>query len=135
MSDAANIGAGPMVYMPQSDIALTMPNNQLCHYIRDDELERLSEMRRDLIMEICLTSIGIFIGSLTAGIDGFRRFNVAVEQLTATDLISMLILFAAGVVALITGLQWRVRARRHGSMVDEIRARPKVAVGVAMPAE
>lgn len=102
----------------------------MCHYIADNELERLGEMRKDLVMEICLASAGIFAGSLVPAIDGFSRFGSTTNPTTLTDLISMLLAFAALVVAVVTGFQWHVRSKSHVSLVTEIRGRPKVPVAL-----
>lgn len=107
---------------------ISLPPENLCHYITDDQLRRLGEMRKDLVMEICLASSGIFFGSLIPAFDGFRRFNDTVRPATLTDLASMLVCVAAFVAAAITGYQWYVRQKNHVDLVTEIRNRPKVSV-------
>lgn len=117
--------------IPAQQTSVTVPAEQLCHYIRDDELDRLGEMRRDLVMEICLASGGLFVGSVVPAFDGFRRFGAEVNPSTGTDLLSMLICFAALVVTIISGLQWHARSKLHKGLVQEIRERPKVKVKLA----
>lgn len=107
---------------------VTLSPDALCHYIRDDELDKLGEMRKDLVMEFCLAATGIFFGALIPAIDGFRRFGADVNPSTATDLASMMLCFAALAVAIITGFQWRIRSKAHRDTVEEIRSRPKMSV-------
>lgn len=123
-------GIGAAMQLPQgmSPTEVTLPESNLCHYIADGELERLGEMRKDRVMEICLASAGIFAGSLIPAIDGFRRFGAETNPATVTDLASMLIAFASLAVAGITGYQWRVRSGLHQDMVTQIRSRQKVPV-------
>jgi hypothetical protein len=131
VNSALNVAQDPTMLVPAQATTVTLPAGQLCHYIRDDELDRLGEMRSDLVMEICLASAGLFFGSIVPAFDGFRRFGASTNPTTGTDLLSMMLCFAAGVVALITGLQWRSRSKLHKGMVAEIRDRPKVPVRLA----
>ena len=128
MTVGLNVAQDPAMLLPLQATSVTLPASQLCHYIRDDELDKLGEMRSDLVAEICLASTGIFFGSIVPAVDGFRRFGATTNPATGTDLLSMMLCFAAFIVAIITGLQWRVRSQVHKSMVDEIRDRPKVPV-------
>lgn len=107
---------------------VTVSDENLCHYITDDQLRRLGEMRKDLVSEICLAAAGIFWGSLIPAIDGLRRFNSEVSRASGTDLVSMMLCGAALAAALITGYQWYVRNKGHTSLENEIRNRPKVPV-------
>lgn len=131
MAEALNVTTDPAMLLPVQATSVTLPASQLCHYIRDEELDRLGDMRSDLVMEICLASTGIFFGSVVPAFDGFRRFGAIANPTTGTDLLSMMLCFAAGSVAIITGLQWRARSKLHKGMVDEIRDRPKVPVRLA----
>ena len=42
----------------------TVPPDSLCHYITDAELEGLSEMRKEPVMEICIAACGVFFGAV-----------------------------------------------------------------------
>lgn len=134
MTDGLNIATDPAMLLPLQPTSVTLPASQLCHYIRDDELDRLGDMRSDLVMEICLASTGIFFGSIVPAFDGFRRFGAKINPTTGTDLLSMMLCFAAAIVAILTGLQWYARSKLHKGMVDEIRERPKVPVRLAQDA-
>jgi hypothetical protein len=107
---------------------VSLPPESLCHYITDDELRRLGEMRKDLVMEICLAATGIFFGSLIPAWAGLTRFNSQPMAVTGIDLLSIMLCFAALIAAVITGYQWYVRQKGHVDLEDEIRSRPKVQV-------
>lgn len=107
---------------------VTLSETSLCHYITDDELVRIGEMRQDLGTEICLAASGIFFGSIIPAFDGIRRFNAEVNPSTPTDLLSMLLCAAALAISLVTGIQWFLRSRIHKDLVGEIRQRPKVSL-------
>lgn len=103
-----------------------MPPENLCHYITDDELRRLGEMRKDLVIEVCLASGGVLAGSLVPAIVAFGHWNA--NALAGSDM-AALILFVGSLTAFVlTGFQWIVRQKNHTDLVTEIRARPKVAV-------
>ena len=131
MAEPINLDLNPAMVLPSQATSVTLPSEQLCHYIRDDELDRLGEMRSDLVMEICLTSAGLLAGSIVPAVDGFIRFGATENPATNTDLLSMMICFAAFVVTVITGFQWRARSKVHTGMVGAIRERPKVPVKLA----
>lgn len=131
MTERINIDPNPAMVLPSQSTSVTLPSAQLCHYIRDDELDRLGEMRSDLVMEICLASAGLLAGSIVPAVDGFMRFGAAKNPATGTDLLSMMICFAALVVTVITGFQWHARSKVHTGMVGAIRERPKVPVRLA----
>ncbi|MBJ7440545.1 MAG: hypothetical protein JHD35_16165 [Sphingopyxis sp.] len=105
---------------------VTVSAQALCHYITDDELQRIDDMRQDVGTEICLASAGVFFGSLVPAIEGFRKFSAPYPSATLTDLLSMLLSFASLTLALVTALQWWHRSKRQGRLVDNIRQRPKV---------
>jgi hypothetical protein len=124
------MNGGPQFFLGEGLMPthVTVPSESRCHYITDDELRRLGEMRKDLVMEICLAATGLFFGSGVPAFEGFRRFNATPQTATGTDLLSMMMCVAALVVAIVTGFQWHVRQKSHVDLVDEIRSRPKVAV-------
>lgn len=107
---------------------VTLPEENLCHYITDDQLGRLGEMRKDFVMEICLAAGGIFFGSLVPALAGWDRFSENPGSVTGSDLLSIVLCVSAFVVCVITGYQWYVRHRGHVDLVTEIKNRPKVPV-------
>jgi hypothetical protein len=108
----------------------TLPPETLCHYIRDDELERIGEMRDNLSMQICLAAIGIFFGSATPAFDGLSRLGNAAKPLTATDMVSIAFAFASLAVAVVTAIQWGQIAKRRKPLLDTIRERPRIPVRI-----
>lgn len=107
---------------------VTLPDENLCHYITDDQLRRLGEMRKDMVMEICLASTGVFFGALMPALAGLQKFNATPTTANWIDLLSMLLCASAAVATGITGYQWYVRSRGHVDLVTEIQNRPKVPV-------
>lgn len=105
---------------------VTLPDQALCHYIRDDELDRLGEMRKDIVVEICLAAVGVFFGSIVPAFDGFKRFGAREHPATSTDLVSMLLFTASLAIFVVTAILWYLRANAHKEMVAEIKDRPKV---------
>lgn len=105
---------------------VTLSDENLCHYITDDQLRRLGEMRKDLVMEVCLAAGGILAGSIIPAWTGWSHWSE--DKATGADLVSLL-MFAAAVAAFcVTAYQWWVRHKLHDDMIKDIRNRPKVQV-------
>lgn len=109
-------------------VTMTLPPEQRCHYIRDDELISLGQMDQDPVKDICLAAIGVFFGALVPGFDAFRRFGDTAHPMTKTDLLSFVLAVSSFRVLGITGYLWHQRAKHRTSMVQDIQQRPKVAV-------
>lgn len=109
----------------------TLPQEALCHYITDDELERLSEMRKEPVMEIFLASIGAFLGSLIPASQELINFNTDPASVSGTGLFTMGLAVAMLAVAIISGALWHQRSKSHKSMSQSIRNRPRVPVKLA----
>lgn len=115
--------------MRQSEI--TIPGVELHHFITDDQLTELSNMRAEPVMEICLASVGAFVGSIIPALEQLSRFNDATDPMGMVGLLTAFLALGSGVSALISGLFWRSRHRRHVNLATVIRSRPKVAVKTA----
>lgn len=109
----------------------TLPQEALCHYITDDELERLSEMRKEPVMEIFLASIGAFLGSLLPAWQELAKFNTDPATVSGTGLFTMGLAVATLAVSAISGVLWHQRSKSHKSMSQAIRDRPRVPVKLA----
>lgn len=107
---------------------VTLPPDQLCHYITDDELERLGEMRKEPVMEICLCSIGAFLGALIPALQILSEFRTTPEKVDVWGLLTMFIAVMTLAVAAVTGWLWHQRSKTHKSMVTTIRERARVPV-------
>lgn len=105
---------------------VTISAENLCHYITDDQLRRLGEMRKDLVMEICLAAGGVLAGSLVPAYSGWQRWQSGTA--TGADLLTLLLFAAALAAFAITAYQWRARNQVHTNLVAEIRNRDKVPV-------
>ena len=106
----------------------TFQAEQLCHYITDDELDRLGESTRDFLVELTFTSGGIAAGSLIPAIAGANRFLRTDLTATGTDILSMVFCCSSLAVAIVTFMLWRSRRKNHQTLAGEIRSRPRVTV-------
>lgn len=106
---------------------VTLPSDTLCHYITDDELGRLSDMKKEPVMEIFLLTMGGFVGSLIPALQELGKFQAA-ATITWFGLLTIMIAAVMLGLALVTGVLWLQRSRTHRSMVQTIRDRPKVPV-------
>ncbi|WP_288485811.1 hypothetical protein [uncultured Novosphingobium sp.] len=107
---------------------VTLPPESLCHYITDDELDRLSEMRKEPVMEIFLSSIGAFLGGLVPAVQEIAKFQADSRNLTGVGLFTMFVAVSALSAAVISGFLWHQRGKSHKSMSGAIRDRPRVRV-------
>ncbi|MBM0169664.1 hypothetical protein [Altererythrobacter sp. C41] len=102
----------------------TVPTDNLCHYITDAELEKLSEMRKEPVMEMCLASSGVFFGAVVPALQeaatpsAMNGWSLAIFGLAAGSLF----------VSLATGYLWWQRAKAHKSLAETIRSRPRISV-------
>lgn len=117
--------------LPNSLTEVTLPDGALCHYITDNELERLGEMRQEPVMEICLAATGVFFGSVVPAIDGLLRFGAKANPTTVTDMLTICLAVAALGIAAVTALLWHIRRRGRDNLIGTIRRRPRVPVETA----
>jgi hypothetical protein len=110
---------------------VTVSPQALCHYITDDELERLGDMRKEPVMEICLCTIGAFLGALIPALQTLAQFNDDPAKVTMWGLMTLMIAFATFAVAVVSGVLWYQRSKTHKSMVENIRERPRAPVRLA----
>lgn len=121
---------------PGGSLALnvTLPEEQLCHYITDDELVRLGEMNDDPLMNICLLTAGAFAGAVVPAAQSLRTFFVEPLEFGGVDLLSVLVAVVTLSIALLTGYLSNRKKRVHKSLVEKIRERPRVPVQVVTSA-
>ena len=110
---------------------MTLPPEQLRHYISDDELEVLGNMRKEPVMEIFLASIGVFFGSLVPACAGLNKVGDTADPIMLSDMLSIVLAVGALGIMLVTGFLWRQRYKTSTNMVDNIRCRPKIPVRLA----
>ena len=115
--------------MRQSE--LTVPGVELHHYNTDDQLTDLSNMRSESVMEICLTSIGLFFGSIIPASEQMGRLNSKTDPIGIAGLLSISLTVAAVVAIGITGFLWYKRHLRHQNLAKTIRSRHGVPVRTA----
>jgi hypothetical protein len=107
---------------------MTMPDTDLCHYITDDELDRLSEMRKEPVMEIFLCATGAFMGALIPALQSLSIFNSDPTKMDGFGLLTMFVAVGTLTVALVSGSLWHQRLKSHKSLVATIRGRPRVPI-------
>ena len=107
---------------------VTFSPTALCHYITDDELERIGEMRKEPVMEICLVSIGAFIGALLPAIQLLDKFSSSPGEVGFVGLSTVVISAVTFSVSLVTGFLWWSRTKAHDSLIATIRDRPRAPV-------
>jgi hypothetical protein len=110
---------------------VTLPSEALCHYITDDELGRLGDMKKEPVMEIFLLTVGAFIGSLIPALQQLGKFRADPLTIDALGLLTIIIAAMMLGLAVVTGILWRQRFKTHKGMVDTIRNRPRVPVRLA----
>lgn len=107
---------------------MTLPSESLCHYITDDQLERIGQMNDNLPMQICLSALGLLGGSITPAFDGLRRLGDAAKPLTSTDMVSIALACVAFGMCIVTAIQWYQKSKARSPIIQEIRERPRIAV-------
>ena len=110
---------------------VTLPAEPLCHYITDDELERLGEMRKEPVMEIFLWSLGAFMGALIPALQVLSQFRDDPTKLGGWGLLTLLVAAMTLAVAIVSGALWHQRSKTHKGMVQTVRSRPRVPVRLA----
>lgn len=110
---------------------VTLSPQALCHYITDDELEKLGEMRKEPVMEIFLCTVGAFLGALVPALQVLSQFKTDATKLDGWGLITLMIGVATLAVSIVSGLLWYQRSKTHKSMVVTIRERPRTPVKLA----
>jgi uncharacterized membrane protein len=107
---------------------VTVAPTSLCHYITDEELERLGEMRKEPVMEIFLCAIGAFLGALIPALQNLGQFNSNPSEVDGWGLLTILIAAMMLAVSIVSGALWHQRSKVHTSMVETIRGRPRSPV-------
>jgi hypothetical protein len=128
VNDVAGYAAVLVLPPEMREAEVTVPGVQLFHYITDDQLTTLGDMRKEPVMEICLMASGAFLGAIVPAIEQLGRFNDAVNPMGITGLCTVIVAVIALAVAAVTGALWRQRLAGHQGLVETIQSRKKVAV-------
>ncbi len=116
--------------LPPQIVQMTLQADLVCHYIRDDELERLGEVSSDPVKDIFLLSAGVAAGAIIPALEALSQFNHAKDPMDVWGLITVLVLVAAVGITIVTCALWRYRAKGKWNLVSSIRGRPKVNVQI-----
>ena len=96
-----------------------------------DEVEKLSDLRKDNVVEIFWGRFGALLGSITPAIQLLDRLGNKETPLVAVDLAVLLIAGIAGAMTIIMGIFWIQRSKKASDLVTTIRNRPKQTYGDA----
>ena len=103
---------------------MTAPETELCHYIRDYELDMMSSMKDGHAKEIFWSSLGLFVGALVPALESLARFNAPSNPMGPLGLVICALALGGIVSAAISGYFWRQKAKGQRDIMSEIRARP-----------
>lgn len=98
------------------------------HRISDEELNMLSELRKDNIVEIFWGCVGAVTGSLAGGLQALPKIGNPADPLQLTDLAQLLLLGIGLAVGCVMAFFWWQRSKKAVSIVDSIRNRPRQLV-------
>lgn len=107
---------------------ITLPGIQLFHYITDSELEKLGDMRKEPIMEICLASVGVFFGSIIPAVEGLIRFGDIESPITWVDMLSVFLAIFSLSSGALSAFLWRTRSGSHKDLLKVIKGRDRAKV-------
>jgi hypothetical protein len=107
---------------------VTVPSEELRHYITDDELDKVGEMKGDFVRELFWASLGACAGSVTAGITAFKQVGDAAHPLGWAELSAILILALSLGSMLLAGALSRQREHGRKALLNRIKGRERVRV-------
>lgn len=107
---------------------MTAPESELKHYITDDELDKIANMKGGHAKEIFWSSLGLFLGALIPACESLIRFNAPNNPMGALGLLECGIALVGLAIACTSGYFWWDRAKGKKDIVQEIRDRPKLQV-------
>lgn len=102
---------------------MTVAPEQAGHYISDDQLTRICEMREEPVGGIFLGAAGALAGVASAAYQSASIALYRPEKIAGNDLINMAIAILALSIAAVTGFLWQGRRRRMPDIAREIRDR------------
>jgi hypothetical protein len=109
-------------------VECTVPATELRHYITDEELGRLGEMKRDHLSEMFFAFLGLALGGIVPTIDAIARFNAHSNPMGRVDLGVCFITVMAIALTALAGFLWNQRSKGRQDLLQEIRGRPKMRV-------
>ncbi len=109
-------------------IQVTSPEVELRHYISDEELDLLCEAKAGGAKDICLASLGGFLGSIVPAAEQAMRFNSSTNPMGIIGLFSCLLAMGTLTASIVSAVMWKSQAKRQMLMQNRIRSRPKYDV-------
>ncbi len=108
---------------------LTYEPEILAHWISDEELEKLSELRSDHVVEFFWGFLGIALGSAVPAYLLMSKIGSSDDPIGKSDLFTICTFIVFTFLTGIMGFWWRKRHKSSEDLKNRIRNRPKVPVG------
>jgi hypothetical protein len=109
-------------------VECTVPATELRHYITDEELGRLGEMKRDHLTELFWGFLGATLGGIIPSISAVAHFNAKTDPMGKLELVVCLLTAMALAATVLTAILLLQRSRGRKDLLGEIRGRPKMRV-------
>jgi len=106
-----------------SPTSVTLPKEQLCHYITDGQLERLGTVSQTSLSQVSTVSVGVFCGSLIPAAEALLKFD---EGLTPTGLLAIIMASIALAITILFMFLGKSQKNTRTNLVQEIRDRPRI---------
>lgn len=101
----------------------------LDHWITDGELDQLSELRKDYVVELFWGFLGIALGSALPAILLLGKIGARNETMEISDIATICTFFVFLILTVVMGLFWFQRSKRATDLTNKIRNRPKAPIG------
>lgn len=121
-STTASIGA------PVRLRTLTYQDEVLEHWISDEELTRMSELRRDHVVEFFWAFFGTCVGSIGPFIEKLGKFSNNSQSIDVYDLISLIMFPLFFILTVIMAFFWRNSSSSNDDLITQIRNRAKITI-------
>ncbi|UVC08680.1 hypothetical protein IHQ71_26725 [Rhizobium sp. TH2] len=114
--------------VPRRTPHVTFDENPIEHWISDMELNQLSELRKDHVVEIFWGTLGIFLGSIVPAMEKLPKLGNAQNPIGSQDLAVLLICCVSLLLTIIMGFFWFQRTNDANDLGAKIRSRKKFEV-------
>jgi hypothetical protein len=109
--------------------AVTFEDEPLDHWISDAELNLMTELRKDNVVEIFWGTLGIFLGSIVSALEKWPKVGNADNPVGTIDLIVLIICGVSLILTVVMGFFWYQRSEKAENLATKIRNRKKFRIG------
>lgn len=117
-----------MVVSAELGVECTLPVSDLRHYITDEELDRIGEMKADHIGQLFWASVGALVGSVIPATDAISRFQDRTNPMDVTGLATAILAFMSLAIMAVSGWLLYERSKGRTDLLTIIRSRPRAKV-------